>query len=241
MIFRSTLKSVLFFTISAFTLACTTNIPIAYKLEPQESIAEYDLQEVVLSVLEFEDQRRYSSENTAHFTSGRNCFIAGENMCINAEKHYHKVPPAQQFSMLLTKRFETDFPSIKAMYNNPDSADYYVRGSLVQLNGRQGFSNAAAVGAQFGLVGALATSGARTDGRIVIEINDLTVYDADYNVIRDFGDVYRVYEDEFRADAYCWAIFHNVNDMVKKFHGELVDMLAMAIAEHKKASIRNDD
>lgn len=223
------------------TYGCTTNIPIAYRLDTQESQNIDHLQNVVLSVFEFEDVRRENRENTPHFTNSRNCFIDGKNMCINAEKHYHKLPPTRQFSVMLTKRFETDFSFHRVEYNRHDSAHYYIGGSLVQLNGRQEFSSAAAVGAQFGLIGALATSGATTSGRIVIEIDGLKVYDADYNVVKDFGNMHREYVDEFHADAYCWAIYHNVNNVLKEFHFELTEMVVEAIVDHRRAQSQVDN
>lgn len=240
MTIKSTLGYFLLSLLVVSILSCTSNIPIAYRLDIQEVSENHHLKNVVLSVLEFKDLRRKHRENTPHFTNPRNCFLDGKNMCINAEKHYHKVPAASQFSMILTKRFETDYSFQQVVYNGHDSADYYVSGNLVQFNGRQEFSSAAAVGAQFGLIGALATSGAKTPGRIVIEIDSLKVYDANQSIVKDFGNVYQEVEDRFPADAYCWAIYHNVNNVLKEFHTDLIDRVVEAIVDHEASRSKDD-
>ena len=60
--------------------------------------------------------------------------------------------------------------SFKAVVTNrKDTADYYVTGNLTKFYGKQNFSTAALVGTQFGAIGAIATAGAKSKGKIILE------------------------------------------------------------------------
>jgi hypothetical protein len=98
-------------------------------------------------------------------------------------------------------------------------------GKINSLYGEQGFSTAAAVGAQFGLLGALATAGAKTKGKILIDISDIKLFKKDGTLVKDLGSFYKEYNEDFSADAYCWCMYANINEKLKDFNSHLVEKL----------------
>ena len=64
----------------------------------------------------------------------------------------------------------------------------YFTGTINCFYGQEGFSTAAMVGAQFGLLGALVTAGAKSPGKIIIEIADMKLFKNDGTLVKDFGN-----------------------------------------------------
>jgi len=95
------------------------------------------------------------------------------------------------------------------------SSDYYLTGKLRRLYGEQELSSSARAGSYFGLIGALATSGATTNGTIAIEFTDLVVHRKSDGAKIKLEDVQDRFAGELHADAYCWCIYDNVNDQLK--------------------------
>ena len=115
------------------------------------------------------------------------------------------------------------------LINKKDTANYYITANLTKFYGKQKFSSSAAVGSQFGLIGALASAGAKTNGKIIFEITDIKIYNINNQVIKDIGTFKREYEGEFPADAYCFCIYDNVNAKLKDFLSELITVIETEI------------
>ena len=94
-------------------------------------------------------------------------------------------------------------------------ADYVLTGRIAALFGAQETSASAQAGVHFGLIGALATSGATTEGRIDIRLVDLRLRHRNGTEI-PLEDIRIEYDGELPADAYCWAIYPNVNARVRE-------------------------
>lgn len=73
----------------------------------------------------------------------------------------------------------------------------------------------ALVGAQFGLIGALATAGIRTPAKFIIQITDLELHNKNGSVASRLEDINTVYEEMAPADGYFWSIYRNINDKLK--------------------------
>ena len=99
----------------------------------------------------------------------------------------------------------------------------------IRFYGIQKFSTSAAVGVHFGLIGALATAGAKTPGTIIIELSDIKVFDKQNNLIASVGDFRKEYEGEFPADANCLCIYQNMNRKLSEFNDELISLLSLEI------------
>ena len=112
-----------------------------------------------------------------------------------------------------------------SFYNQSQQSNYYLTGTLNSFYCEQEFSTGAAIGASFGLIGALATAGIKTPGKIIIDISDLKLYKKDGNLVKDFGNFYKEYKDDFKADANCWCAYWNANQMLKDFNTHLIEKI----------------
>jgi hypothetical protein len=111
-------------------------------------------------------------------------------------------------------------------YNTGFGSDYYLTGNLTNFYGEQEFSTEAVIGSMFGLMGALATANLTTPGVIIIEISDLKLFRRDDDaLIKNFGSFYREYQGDFKVDADCWCIYRNMNQKLKDFNTELIEMI----------------
>jgi len=182
-----------------------------------------------LSVQTFEDIRSQSEINAAHFAAKQwQTKINGEQSCINSEVLY-KTSAVEQMTAIFTQHLAKKIPQISVFTNQKEHTDYYLEAKVKHLYGIQKFSTAAAVGAQFGLIGALASAGAKTRGTIIIELIDIKVFDKQNNLIATIGDFRKEYEGEFPADANCLCIYRNINQKLSEFNEELISLLSMEI------------
>ena len=61
--------------------------------------------------------------------------------------------------------------------------------------------------------------------RQIIDISDLKLYKKDGTLVKDFGDFYKEYKEEFKADASCWCSYWNANLMLKDFNTYLIEKI----------------
>ncbi len=213
------------FLLALFLTSCTISQKIVYKTndlavtEPVKTIAA----KVEVRILE--DNRANIEENSVLFNNPRQIKSDKKTICINSEKHYAKDTVVTQITRLMVEHFNQARLFEKAYYNKNNESGYYLTGTLNSFYGEQKFSTGAAVGAQFGLIGALATSGIKTPGKITIDISDIKLFKKDGTLVKDFGSFYKEYDDEFKADAACWCIYWNMNEMLKDFNTQLVEKI----------------
>ncbi len=186
---------------------------------------------IVVDVRVFADNRANIAENELLFRKPRSLKINRTTMCINSERHYKKDTVVNQLSMMMVAHFNQARLFRQAYYNQSPHSTHYLTGTLNSFYGEQEFSTAAAIGAQFGLIGALATSNIKTPGRIVIDVSDLKLYNYDGTLVKELGDLYKEYNDDFRADAACWCVYWNANDMLKDFNTHLIEKIRHELAE----------
>jgi hypothetical protein len=210
-------------------LGCTPTREITYSLKdiPVDSDAATVAvtRNVSLRVEPFEDIRKTVAENGVLFVRERETKLNDKESCINSEEHYKENTVPDQVAKItaghLGKR-----RTFKSVVSGKDSvADFFLTGRIRRLYGEQEVSQSAKVGSMFGLIGALATAGATTDGNIVIEFTDLVVHRASDGAEKRLEDVTENFSGELDADAYCWCIYENVNEHVKA----AVDRLARSV------------
>lgn len=177
-----------------------------------------------------EDIRTLNAENDILFTDKMQTKLNGKHTCINSEKGYKKDSVSFQVTQMIVNHFNQLALFSGTTFNNPAS-DYYLVGKLSSFYGEQLFSTASAVGAQFGLLGAIATSGVKTEGTIKIEIKNLKLFRKDGSLVKDLGDFSRIYEEKFPADAYCWCIYDNINLKLKDFNSDLAEKLILELSD----------
>lgn len=206
--------------------SCTVNKTISYSIKDVPSNnKDQNLSRLILDVEEFADKRKDIKDNTILFNNPKQFKLDGQPVCINSEKHYKKSPVTRQITNMLVDHLNKRNSFKTVVMNKKDTADYYLSGSLTRFYGKQGYSTAASVGAAFGLIGALATAGTKTKGKIIIEITDLKIFDKNNRLVKDIGTITKEYEDVFPADAYCWSIFNMVNVKLKDYFSELIETI----------------
>ncbi|MDR0437395.1 MAG: hypothetical protein LBH22_03735 [Bacteroidales bacterium] len=182
-----------------------------------------------LSVQTFEDIRSQSEQNATHFASQKwQVRINGEQTCINSEVLY-KTPVAEQMTFIFAEHLSKQVPQLKVSINQKEHSDYYLEAKIRHFYGRQKFSTAAAVGAGFGLIGALATAGAKTEGTVIIELADIKLFNRQGDLIAMIGDFRKEYEGEFPADAHCYCIYANVNQKLAEFNEDLIRLILLEL------------
>lgn len=202
--------------------SCTANKAIIYRTKDIQGDQDQKLSKIIFDIEEFSDKRKDSSDNAILYANPKQFKLNRRQVCINSERHYKKSPATRQITTMLVEHLRKVNSFKAVVMNKKDTADYYISGNLTHFYGKQGFSASASVGAQFGLIGALATAGAKTKGNIIIEITDIKIYDKSNQVIKNIGTFRREYEGDFAADAYCWCIFNNVNEKLKEYFTELI-------------------
>ena len=223
------MKNIVFCFCILMVVSCKPAQKIVYKTDKIQQLEVNRNISISLSVQTFEDIRSQSENNGIHLTAKHwKTIINGEQSCFNSEVLY-KTPVSEQMTLIFAQHLAQKMPQIRVLNNQKENADYYIEAKVKQFYGIQKFSNAAAVGAQFGLIGALATAGATTQGTIIIELTEIKLFDKQNNLITSVGDFRKEYEGEFPADANCFCIYQNINQKLSEFNDELISLLSLEI------------
>jgi hypothetical protein len=180
-----------------------------------------------------QDNRAQIKGNNNLFNYPRQLNLDGERYCINSEEHYKKDSVTTQITKLIADHFNKVRLFNYTFYNQNLSDGYYLTGLLNSFYGEQKFSTGAAIGSQFGLVGAIATAGIKTPGKIIIELADIKLFDKNGSLVKDLGSFYKEYSEDLSADAYCWCIYRNINEKLKDFNTHLAEKIRSDLADMK--------
>lgn len=206
-------------------IGCTISQKIVYQTEDLAAPQTVEPIPATVEVRIFEDNRANIEENAVLFNNSRQLKLNGKQTCINSEKHYKKDTVVNQLSKIMVDHFNKARLFSMSFYKASQYSNYYLTGTLNSFYAEQEFSTGAAIGASFGLVGALATAGIKTPGKIIIDISGLKLYKKDGTLIRDFGNFYKEYNEKFKADASCWCAYWNANLMLKDFNTFLIEKI----------------
>ncbi len=210
---------------------CTISQKITYKTDELSKSPNAYMIPAKVAVKVLKDNRENIEENAVLFDNPRQIKLNGEQTCINSEKHYKKDTVVNQITKIMVAHFNEAKLFEKAYYQKSEYSGYYLSGKLNRFYAEQKFSTGAAVGASFGLIGALATSGIKTPGKIIINISDLKLFNQDGTLVKDFGNFYKEYNNDFQADAYCWCAYWNANEKLKEFNTHLIEKIRNDLAE----------
>lgn len=215
----------LLFLLPLFFIGCTINQKIVYQIDDISTPQSVAMIPAMVELRILEDNRVKIEENSVLFNNPRQTKLNGKQTCINSEKHYKKDSVVNQVTRMMVDHFNKARLFKMSFYNHSPYSTYYLTGSLNSFYAEQKFSTGAAIGASFGLVGALATAGIKTPGKIIIDISDLKLYKKDGTLVKDFGNFYKEYADDFPADANCWCAYWNSNEKLKDFNSFLVEKI----------------
>lgn len=206
-----------------FLFGCNTNLKIAYNIDNLPS--SHNSIPITVNIKELIDDRQSYPGNMLLFKNSKETRFNRGHFCINSEKHYKEESVALQISRQIAEHFDKIKLFQRTTFGSETDTDYYLSGTLSYFYGLQEFSFASNVGMAFGLIGALATSGAKTPGNIVIEIKDINLYDKKGNLIQEFGVYRKDYSEDMIADANCWCIYRNINEKLKDFNAGLAEKI----------------
>lgn len=223
------MKKLLLF-IPFLLMGCSMTQKISYRTDNLAPVTAVTTFPILVDVQIFTDKRQTLKENEILFTQQRVSKVDGKSACLNSEKGYKKDSVSTQITRIMAEHFNKArlFSFASCMQGN--LSEYYLTGTLNSFYGMQGVSTAARVGAQFGLIGALATAGAKTKGKIIIDISDIKLYKKDGTLVKDFGDFYKEYNEDLPADAYCTCIYTNANAKLKDYTSHLIEKIRTDLA-----------
>jgi len=213
-----------------FLTGCVPSREITYSLDdiqpaaPNDSISSIT-RGFTLCINPFADVRETIPENGVLFVRERETKLHDADYCINAETHYKPNSIPTQLSALVAAHLGQRRTFKMTSINPGEQSDYSLFGDIRRLYGEQEFSDAARAGSYFGLIGAIATAGAKTKGLILIEFGNLRIRRNRDGAELKIPDIETKFSGELHADAYCWCIYDNVNAQVKT----TVEKLALAV------------
>ena len=225
------MKKILFLLPLIIFAGCKISQKIVYRtddIKTPETIKTYP---IYVNIRLLDDKRALQQDNNVLFTEAQQTKLNGEKSCINSEKYYRTDSVPMQITRMLAEHFNKARLFYYTTCNKSGFNGYYLTGTINRYYGEQKFSTGAAVGAQFGLIGAIATSGIKTPGKIIIEISDLKLFNKDGEIIKDFGTFYKDYNEDISADAYCWCIYRNINEKLKDFNAHLAEKIRSDLSE----------
>ena len=216
-----------------FLIGCTVSQKIAYTTDDIAAPKTIKLLPMKVEIRVLNDNRANINENSMLFTKSNQIKVDGKSYFVNSERNYKKDSVASQITRIMVEHFNKARLFDMTFYGQSNYSDYYITGTLNSFYGEQKFSSAAAVGSQFGLIGALATAKVKTPGKIIIDISDLKLFKKDGTLVKDLGNFYKEYKDDFRADAYGISIFGNVNEKLKDFNSHLIEKIRADLVEFR--------
>jgi hypothetical protein len=211
---------------------CALNHKIRYNLNDINPSGNASLKSVSLSVEPFSDERKNNAEDEILFTSGRLTSFQGKAVYVNSEKHYKNPSVSRQIAVAVANHMNKRAAFNSVMVSSRAAADFYLAGNLKEFYGMQGYSNGAAIGAQFGLIGALATLGIKTDATIRICFSDLKIYAKNGTLVRNLGEASDFCNELLPVDSSGWCIYRNVNTKLKNVVERLAEEVEKAVSDY---------
>jgi hypothetical protein len=219
-------KHILLITLNFLLISCIINKPINYQTNDIEPAQESNTFPINVEIWAFDDNRRNFDDNQVLFNNNKQTRLEKDSYCINSERHYKHDLVNNQITKMLVHHLIQEKVFKLSVFGHCTECDYYLTGKINNFYGHQLYSTAAAVGAQFGLIGSMATSTLTSQGLLIIEFSDIKLHSKkDNRIIKDFGNFYKAYEKHLPVDASCWCIYDNMNLMLKDFNHHLIQKI----------------
>jgi len=226
------MKYFLFFLLPFLLFSCVSQ-KVAYNTDDIVPPPNARAIPISVNVKIFDDTRVTNAKNRFTFLNPREIDINGVNSCVNSEEHYNRDSIPTQFTRMFVEHCNAQALFKQTFLEECPNCDYYITGTLQCLYGEQEFSTAKSVGSNFGLLGALATSGITTPARIRIELNHLKLFKKSGELVKEFDFYGRSYNQRMDVDAYCWCIYYHVNESLKEFNTEIIEKIRMELKDMK--------
>lgn len=219
-----------------FISGCSSTFPIKYSLDDVTK-SEYVLPKTTIAVLPVKDFRSTRKMNEILFsTKGKMTEYEGRTVCLNSESLYKTEEIGNQVTTLLTAHLSKKYPNLEIVDPAESTADYQISSGLGDFFSIQDRSTAAALGAQFGILGALMTSKVTSVGEISISFEEILIRDKEGQTVSDIGTITKNWAGDFDVDGYCASPYTNINQKLKIIVEELVNTLGSEIEKHQKST-----
>ncbi len=218
-------------------IACAPTQHILYDLSDVAPAAAPRVN-VVLRLRDFDDGRARDAPSLVLLddANGNEARIDGKRRCLNGERYYQSGAVTREVAEMIAAHLSRRGVIRHVHGSSAAAADYSLRGEVHALYGMQDFHWGSAIGAQFGLIGALSTMGNQSQTQIRIELTKLTLFDAKDRVVAVLPRVLVELDGPMPVDAYCWAIYANVNEQLKVAVGRLADWVEATLAHASNGS-----
>lgn len=211
--------------VAGISIGCATTFPIQHDTNSVKGFDMVPYPNIALHILPLKDSRRTVKKNAPLFTHGRETRVDGTLSFVNAEEKYDYGLVAAQVTAAFGKHVRATRIFGHVSYGPPRRANYYVKGHLMMLYGRQDYSVGAAVANSFGLIGAAIASGIETEGQIVIGLGNLEVLDSNNYLVATLPNIYHEFKGKMSFNTSCMTIYQHVNGQLGKAADQLAQQL----------------
>jgi hypothetical protein len=225
-------RGVAFAAVAAGVLLCTGCSPsINYSVSGAHAIENKSLGQLTLSIQPLVDKRKALSYFKEELFDRRG---GTDEECYNFEFRYKKIIPAEKMSLMLAKHLDSSRLFKKVTYNNKESADLFLAGDIISFAGRTNVNETArttkAVGSQFGLIGAVVSTGAVATMKsffdLEIKYSNIVVSDKKGNILYNIPEFTTNEQKEIGAVTNCAQVYGLLNAELKKHNQKLIDKIA---------------
>ncbi len=86
-----------------------------------------------------------------------------------------------------------------------------------------------------GLIGALMTMNTKSNGSVVIEFANVTIYDRGGSAVNNVDPIAERFDGQFKVDGYCWSAYWNANEKLKVAVDKLSRSIEAALSQAQSA------
>jgi len=211
--------------------------PITYSLDDIPKAVNSPFTSNTLGVEAFEDVRENIPVKQAWYKSfykeRRITHRGGKGWWFNDDQEYKNKCVAPGITEMIVKHLNRSglFHSVTLKEKARSDTDYILQGGIKTFEGYKEKSVAAQIGAQFGLIGALATSGVTSQYEATTVLNNVKLIRRDSQETIWQGVIEGKIEGEDYADAQGFSAYTKANISLKEAVNQLIDELKETTAE----------
>lgn len=207
---------------------------ITYSLDGIPKAVNSTFTSNTLGVEAFKDVRVKPSNKQALFGKvQRVTQRGGKDWWFNDDREYKNQCVAPWITEMIVKHLNQSelFRSVTLKENATSDTDYILQGEIKKFEGYKEKSIGAEIGAQFGLIGAIATAGITNQYEATTVLNNVKLIRRDSQETIWQSVIEGKIEGEDYADAQGWSAYEKANLSLKDAVNQLIDELMETTAE----------
>ncbi len=206
--------------------------PITYSLDDIPRAVNSPFADNTLGVETLEDVRE-PSKRPPWYEEQRITQREGKDWWFNDDREYKNKCVAPWITEMVVKHLNQSglFHSVTLKEKAKSDTDYILQGEIKKFEGYKAKSIAAQIGAQLGLIGALATAGVTSQYEATTVFNNVKLIRRDSQETIWQGVIEGKIEGDDYADAYGWSAYAKANESLKEAVNQLIDKLVKTTAK----------